>query len=50
MSEETPTPESAEETAPQVFSYTAGTRNDGKEKRTGPVELVYTPNGWVIKE
>jgi len=49
MSEETPTP--AEETpAPQVFEFTAGQRADGGKTKTGPVELVYTPDGWVIKE
>jgi len=50
MSEEATTPELTEETpSPQVFNYVAGTRSDSETKK-GPVELVYTPDGWVIKE
>lgn len=51
MSEETTTP-STEETpseAPATFNWVAG--QDGwSERPSGPVDVVYTPDGWVLKE
>ena len=50
MSEETIT--STEETTapePTIFNWVAG-QTDGQSQRSGPVEVVYTPEGWIIKE
>jgi hypothetical protein len=50
MSEETTTPTEETPSEPTVFNYVAGARQGASNQRTGPVELVYTPDGWVIKE
>jgi hypothetical protein len=36
---------------PKVFEWVANTPTKNfNQIRTGKVDLVYTPNGWVIKE
>ena len=55
MSEENTTPEgetpSTEEAAtPSTFNWVAGQDGWGSGGGGGPVEVVYTPDGWVLKE
>lgn len=52
MSEESTIPTEEEmitSSEPTVFNWVAGSES-GETRSTGPVELEYTPDGWVVKQ